>query len=142
MVLIWGPSERGLCEDIIRQSALPESALRLAPATTLRQLAALLGESALLVAGDTGPMHLAAALGRPVVAVYGASDGERNGPWGEGHVVLRAENADCAPCWKTECREGGLCRCMTDIRPERVAEAVLRLLERGDADPSRPVSVA
>ena len=46
----------------------------------LGQLIALSRRASLVVGGDTGPVHLAAALGRPVVALFGPTDPERNGP--------------------------------------------------------------
>jgi heptosyltransferase-1 len=53
-------------------------------------LIALMRRTALLVGGDSGPTHLAAALGVPVVALFGPTDPERNGPWGPGaKIVLR-----------------------------------------------------
>ncbi len=47
-------------------------------------LVALLRRTALLVGGDSGPTHLAAALRVPLVALFGPTDPERNGPWGPG----------------------------------------------------------
>ena len=35
----------------------------------------------LVVSGDTGPLHIACAVGTPVVALFGPSSAERNGPW-------------------------------------------------------------
>ena len=37
----------------------------------------------LMVSGDTGPLHIAAAVGTPVVALFGPTHPERNGPWVE-----------------------------------------------------------
>ena len=62
--------------------------------TDLPQLVALLGRARLVVSADSGPMHLAAAKARPVVALFGPADPARTGPWGEGHVVLRAPDLD------------------------------------------------
>jgi heptosyltransferase-1 len=51
---------------------------------------ALLRHAALVIGGDTGPVHIAAALARPVVALFGPTNPERNGPWGAGPMrVLR-----------------------------------------------------
>lgn len=58
--------------------------------TSLRQLAALARRARLFVGCDTGPMHLTAAVGTPVVALFGPADPARTGPFGAGHVVLRA----------------------------------------------------
>ncbi len=56
--------------------------------TSLHQLAAVLAECDLLVSGDTGPMHLAVAVGIPVVALFGATDPRRHGPYGEGNTIV------------------------------------------------------
>jgi len=49
--------------------------------------------ASLFVGGDTGPMHLAAALGVPIVALFGPTRPERNGPYGTRSVVLRSEGS-------------------------------------------------
>jgi heptosyltransferase-1 len=47
-------------------------------------LIALMRRADLCVGGDSGPMHLAASLAVPVVALFGPTNPERNGPWGPG----------------------------------------------------------
>ena len=46
-----------------------------------------------IIGVDSGPLHLAAALGKPGVAIYGPTDPNRNGPYGESITVLRSQNA-------------------------------------------------
>ena len=84
------------------------------------QLVALTRRAAVVVGGDTGPVHLAAALGRPVVALFGPTDPERNGPWGPGPKrVLR--DAGSVTSYKRNAEvEAGLAR----IEVAAVAEAV------------------
>jgi len=53
-------------------SAIPQA--RVAPPSSLRDLAELLGSARAVVGVDTGLTHLAAALDRPVVALYVATD--------------------------------------------------------------------
>jgi heptosyltransferase-1 len=54
-------------------------------------LIALMRRADLCVSGDSGPLHLAAALAVPVVALFGPTSPERNGPWGPGpQRVLRS----------------------------------------------------
>lgn len=75
----WGPGEEELAKA---------TGARLAPPTSLRELAQLMRDAALVVGGDTGPLHLAAALGTPVVGLYGPTNPARNGPYGQlGNVV-------------------------------------------------------
>ena len=53
-------------------------------------LVSLMRRTDLLVGGDTGPTHMAAAMGVPLVALFGPTSPERNGPWGPGEKrVLR-----------------------------------------------------
>jgi lipopolysaccharide heptosyltransferase I len=74
VVVAWGPGERDLAES---------TKLPLAPATDLRELAWLVRHAALVIGGDTGPLHLAAALGAKVVGLYGPTNPQRNGPYGQ-----------------------------------------------------------
>ena len=60
----------------------------LAGKTTLRELASVLAACDLLVTADTGPMHVAVAVGTPVVALFGATNPRRHGPYGARNVVL------------------------------------------------------
>jgi heptosyltransferase-1 len=86
VTLVWGPNERALAESIVARAG---PGVTLAPPTSLLELAALLGRCAAVVGGDTGPVHLAASLGVPTVAVFVATDPERNGPRGR-HVRVVA----------------------------------------------------
>jgi len=79
VMVVWGPGERALAESIV---AAAGRNVTLAPPTSLPELAALLARSAAVVGGDTGPVHLAASLGVATVAVFVATDPERNGPRG------------------------------------------------------------
>ena len=53
-------------------------------------LIALMRRADLFVGGDSGPLHLAAMLAVPLVALFGPTSPDRNGPWGPGaQRVLR-----------------------------------------------------
>src|SRR5258708_4837271 len=57
---------------------------------------ALLGmarRARVFVAGDTGPLHVAAAVGTPVVAIFGPTSPQRNGPYTDKARVVRASGA-------------------------------------------------
>ncbi|MEM9659468.1 MAG: glycosyltransferase family 9 protein, partial [Planctomycetota bacterium] len=64
-----------------------------APATSLRQLAALLRRAALFLGSDTGPMHLAVAAGTPTISMHGASRAEWCGAYGAENIRLQARYA-------------------------------------------------
>jgi heptosyltransferase I len=120
----WGPAERSLAEEIVRVS---DGAARLAPPTTVRELAALLGGAALVVSGDTGPLHIAAAVGTPLVGLFGPTRPERNGPWdARDEVVSRAAVCQCHH--KRQCQIGA--PCIEGIALDEVVAAVDRRLAR------------
>lgn len=80
-LVVWGPGERELAEAV---------GARIAPPTSLRELAWILRTAELVIGGDTGPLHLADALGARVIGLYGPTDPSRNGPYHQpGRVIDR-----------------------------------------------------
>lgn len=81
----YTPQEEGLAETVRASS---EEAARPVKCS-VSQLVALTRRASLFIGGDTGPMHLAAALGVPVVALFGPTRPDRNGPYATRSIVLR-----------------------------------------------------
>lgn len=126
-LVFWGNRyEKKDAERIVRGIG-PQAAM--APTTTLRQMAALLSGCAAVVGNDTGPLHIATALGVPVVSFYGPTSPRSQGPWGEGHRVLRDESLACLVCNRTDCRDP---KCMRGIPVSTASEALEEILNRGD----------
>lgn len=71
-LVVWGPGERQLAEGI---------GARMAPPTSLRELAWILQKAEVVIGADTGPLHLADALGTRVIGMYGPTNPRRNGPY-------------------------------------------------------------
>ena len=126
VVFTGSKEDQPLIDDML--GGLGPSVLRLDGQTTLKVLAAVYRFATVVVSTDTGPMHLAAAAGTPVVALFGPTAPWRTGPYGEGHVVLRA-GVSCSPCFSRSCKTTDLdpMACMNRITVEQVAEAVARL---------------
>ena len=99
----------------------------LAGKTTLRELASLLAACDLLVTADTGPMHIAVAVGTPVVALFGATDPARHGPYGARNVVLHDPAPGAMVLGKRPTDEAGAAS-MARILPEGVLAAVAEKL--------------
>jgi lipopolysaccharide heptosyltransferase I len=121
--VVGGPDHTDTCRRIAR--SVPE-AVYPGP-LPLPALAGLLKAMDLVLSVDTGPMHLAAALGRPVLAVFGATDPVRTGPYGAGHQVITVEDLSCRPCRARTCRRNDLA-CLHRLCSERVAERALSML--------------
>ena len=97
----------------------------MAPATTTADLLELSRAAALMVSGDTGPLHIASAAGTPVVAIFGPTDPERNGPWAPGDVVLSRYGA-CACHYQRQCRQAAWC--LNDVSVAEVTAAIQQRL--------------
>jgi ADP-heptose:LPS heptosyltransferase len=119
-VVLWGPGEKSLAADVVSASG---GAAAMAPETTLTDLFAIAREARLMVSGDTGPLHVAAAVGTPVVALFGPTWAERNGPWAPTDVTL-TRNAQCVCHYQRRCRRDD--PCIEGIALDEVVGAVDR----------------
>ena len=126
LYVIGGPGDREGAEAIVRAAGVP--AANLCGKLSLVESAGLLKRCDALLTNDSGPMHVAAALGVPCVVPFGPTSPDRTGPWGRGHVVLRAPDAcPLAPCRKRACPRGDGA-CLASISPRRAVDAVLSVL--------------
>ena len=73
-------------------------------------LIALMRRMTLLVGGDSGPTHLAAALGVPLVALFGPTDPERNGPRGLGVKVVLRDSASVTSYKRANSEDPGMAK--------------------------------
>jgi heptosyltransferase-1 len=105
-VIIGGPNDKRLAEEIIANTKIPP--IDLTGKTSLKQLAYIIKKSRTFVGGDTGPMHLAVAVGTQVVTMFGPTDPNRNGPYGENHSILTPD-VPCIYCWKRQCTKKPMC---------------------------------
>jgi heptosyltransferase-1 len=119
-LVLWGPGEESLAAQVVAASA---GAAEMAPPTTISDLVALARAARLMVSGDTGPLHVAAAMGTPIVALFGPTSAERNGPWAD-HDITVSPTGECVCLYERQCRRAT--PCMADIGVEDVAAAVRR----------------
>lgn len=135
-VVAWaGDQERRLAQIIVDTS---DAAARLAPDTSLTQLAALERRASLFVGSDTGPMHLAVAVGTPAVSLHGPSRASWCGAYGEGNERIQVEY-DESPQRK---RPGADDYAMRAISVDLVAERCDAMLGRLLAAGPRPAGEA
>lgn len=122
-VIFTGSSDDiGYIESI--RELMKTNGINLAGQTSLKDLACLYDISMMLVTTDTGPMHIAAAMGCPVVALFGPTDPNRTGPYGNQHRVIRL-GLECSPCFKKKCPNS---KCMDNIEVSQVYKAVCEIL--------------
>ncbi|MFA4901508.1 MAG: putative lipopolysaccharide heptosyltransferase III [Desulfobaccales bacterium] len=92
---------------------------------SLKELGALINRARLFFGMDSAPMHLAAAVNTPAVVLFGPSGVFNWGPWGEGHLVIK-KDWECLPCGKDGCEGSKVSRCLMEIQPDEVLEAMGR----------------
>jgi heptosyltransferase-1 len=118
VVVNHGPGEEALADAVREASGNAARPVK----CSITELIALTRRASLFVGGDTGPMHLAAALRVPVVALFGPTRPDRNGPYGTRSVVLRnPESIDNTT--HTDRPDEGL----VSIDPQAVIDAADRL---------------
>jgi ADP-heptose:LPS heptosyltransferase len=122
-LVVWaGPAERTMAEQIAGAGPM----VRIAPPTTLPELAALARRAKLFVGSDTGPLHLAAAVGTPCVGLYGPWPAARHGPYGARNIALQKMFFEGS----ARARRNAPAIYMESITTETVCEACDRVLQR------------
>ena len=125
--IVGGPGDEAAARAVA-EAAPPGATIDRCGRTSLVELGSLLQEMDLVVTVDSGPMHLAAALGVPVLALFGATDPVRTGPFGDIHRVLRLDTLSCSPCFSDACARGDFA-CLRNLFPSAVADAALEMLD-------------
>lgn len=114
----------------------PTSILNLCGATSLHQSAALVKRADVVITHDTGMMHIAAAFRKHIVSVWGntISDFGMYPYYPQGmnkNTSIAVSQLSCRPCSKighAQCPKGHF-RCMQDIDPQQIVEAVNAVLD-------------
>jgi heptosyltransferase-1 len=131
-IVLWGPGEESLAESVATAS---NGAAEPAPATTIPDIVAVAHGARLMVSGDTGPLHIGGAVGTPLVALFGPTYPERNGPWSPQDVVL-SRVSTCSCLYERQCRRTAApphsrtsgSRCIDEITVDEAVDAVRRRL--------------
>lgn len=129
LFLFGAPDDQEICRSIA--AGVGPGVINRCGQTSLVQLGGWLAAMDLVITVDSGPMHMAAASGTPVLAVFGATDPIRTGPYGSCHRVLVRDDLSCRPCFSRTCllKEKDI-RCLVGISPEKVVGAAREMLSR------------
>lgn len=123
-VAVWGTEdERPLAETIVAAS---NGHARLAPPTSMTELAALCRQAALFVGSDTGPTHLAAAVGTPTISLHGPTRADWCGAHGLHSLRLQAQSVGGVAYKRRRATDDA----MRTIDVPTVADACDRILAR------------
>ena len=136
VLLLGSAKEADLCRAIAHQSGAACEVL--AGQTTLADSMALIAAARGVVSNDSGMMHVAAGFGVPQVALFGSTSPEHTPPLNPNARVIWLKEElqlDCAPCFARVCRFGHT-RCLTEIAPPRVQEALLQAVAAKCTEPA------
>lgn len=86
-VIVWAGDEELKMANVIHDFDTTASVI--APATNLRELAALTSMADFFVGSDTGPLHLASTMGTPCIGLYGTTRPEESGAYGNDHLAIQ-----------------------------------------------------
>ena len=123
VALTWGPGEDDIVSRI--EAAAGKDILKIS--STLPEIVALCERSCLFVGGDTGPMHFAAAVGVPIVAIFGPTSSDRNGPFKREDIVAE-RRLDCRPCYARDACPLEHLNCLNEISVDQVYAACKKRL--------------
>lgn len=131
LYVFGAPEDRAVCHRIVEESGDGNRVIDMCAKTTMTELGGWLSTMDLVITVDSGPMHIAAATGTPVLAIFGATDHRRTGPYGELHRVLHREDLACRPCLSRTCRlkERDI-RCLSGLAPGTVITAARDMLAK------------
>ena len=133
LIVLGSAGEREAGETIRRQGG--EQVVNLCGETRLEDAVDILSAASAAVSNDSGLMHVAAAAGTHVVALYGSTTPKMTPPLTDASTILYL-GLGCSPCFERTCPLGHL-RCLREILPATVADAVARVTDRGP-DPVSP----
>jgi heptosyltransferase-2 len=122
VLVVCGPNERELAEDIVRRAAHPRVVSLADEPLSIGLSKACIRRSHLLVTTDSGPRHIAVAFEVPVVGLYGPTPPI----WGHNPTAREVAvhlDLDCLGCHERTCPLGHH-RCMRDLSVEQVFRAV------------------
>ena len=95
------------CEEIAKgfDNVLDSSGL-----FNLSELAYLIKNSVGMITVDSFPMHTGCAFKKPIIVIFGPTSEIRVGPIAENSEVFRADNIECAKCYKRKnCPNNHIC---------------------------------
>ena len=130
IVLVGGPEDAGLAEEVVRAVEGGGGRWRAVNGCgklTLRQSAEAIRRASVLVTNDSAPLHFAQAVGTPTVAIFGSTVPSFGfGPRGPRDRVVGLDGLACRPCsahGPPRCPLGHH-RCMRSLPVEDVLHAI------------------
>lgn len=132
ILVMCGPKEVNAARQIVDLARHPHVQSMADQDLSIEASKACLRRSNAMVSTDSGPRHIACAFDVPTVTLFGPIDPAWSYNYASNSIEM-FDQLDCSPCSKRECPLGHH-RCMNDLTPDRVLQAVNALLGQSEAD--------
>jgi ADP-heptose:LPS heptosyltransferase len=124
VLMTCGPGENSIPDGINAHLSRP---LDVYADLSVMELAAVIEAAAVFVGCDSGPAHIASALGKKCCVIFGSSNAEAWHPWRTDYRIVRLP-FPCNPCPGYRCEEFARPRCILEIEPAMVFDALRDLI--------------
>jgi lipopolysaccharide heptosyltransferase II len=104
ILIIGSPDDRVFAKQIT-DSAACKNLVSIAGDTGVGEMIEAIRRCRFIFSNDSGPIHIAAAFHKTVFAVFGPTDPEKTGPYGDFHYIFQKE-LECIKCLKRDCPHG------------------------------------
>lgn len=132
VLVLCGPAERGIAREIVNRAERERVVSFADEELSIGLTKAAVRHAELLATTDSGPRHFAPPFGVPVVSIFGPTHIAWSDTHYENEIHLQLK-VDCGPCQQRVCPLGHH-KCMRDLSPGRVFDAVARLIDDVDSD--------
>ena len=101
VLIIGSPSDRESAKKII-SAASNDRIISITGDTSIGEMIEAIRHCQFIFSNDSGPMHIAAALQKTVFAMFGPTDPDKTGPYGDFHHIFQRD-LECIKCLKRTC---------------------------------------
>ena len=103
VLVIGAPSDRAAAQKITSICS-NERIISIVGDTSVGEMIEAIRHCQFIFSNDSGPIHIAAALHKTVFALFGPTDPDKTGPYGDFHHIFQNE-IECIKCLKRTCPE-------------------------------------
>ena len=127
ILLLWGPEDRAVIEELELSDYTCCEKVMIAPPTSISELGALMQQCKAIVTGDGGPKHMAVAMGIPTITIFGSIGHKSWNPPNDDRFPAVYSNIPCYPCFdKKSCRFDTY-ECLHSIEPHFILNEIEKL---------------
>lgn len=127
-VILWGTKQE--LKEAREIKLNTDGNVFIIPDSPIRYLAAIIKKCKALIGNDSGPLHLAGAVEVPVLGIYGPTNPELQGPYGERNVTVQNTKLECLHCNLLDCSIGNVC--MTELSKPFILSKFEELLKKNN----------